>query len=73
MWPVIVALKELGGSATVGEIYERVTEAEGFTEEQQAVLTNDGKSHRSSTDCTGPAPISRASVPWRTPHVASGP
>jgi len=32
MWPVLSALKELGGSATVKEIYERVVEDEHFSE-----------------------------------------
>jgi len=43
MWPVLVALKELGGSATVKEIYERVVEDEQFSEEQQAAATKDGR------------------------------
>lgn len=43
MWPILTALKELGGSATVQEIYERVVEDERFTEEQQAVPTKDGR------------------------------
>jgi restriction system protein len=43
MWPVLAALKELGGSATVKEIYERVVEDEQFSEEQQAVTTKDGR------------------------------
>ena len=43
MWPVLCALKELGGSATVKEIYERVVEDERFSEEQQAVTTKDGR------------------------------
>src|ERR1019366_613161 len=43
MWPVLTALKELGGSANVQEMYQRVVEDEGFGEEQQAVLTKDGR------------------------------
>jgi len=43
MWPVLEALKELGGSATVKEIYERVVEDQQFSEEQQAVPTKDGR------------------------------
>ena len=43
MWPALTALKELGGSATVREMYERVVENEHFTEEQQAVPTKDGR------------------------------
>jgi restriction system protein len=37
MWPTVKALRTLGGSARVSEIYERVVEQEGFTEEQQAI------------------------------------
>ena len=43
MWPVLTALKELGGSANVQEMYHRVVENEGFSEEQQAVITKDGR------------------------------
>lgn len=43
MWPALSALKDLGGSATVREMYERIVESEGFTEEQQAVYTKDGR------------------------------
>lgn len=43
MWPVLTALKELGGSATVKEIYERVVEDEKFSEEQQSIPTKDGR------------------------------
>jgi restriction endonuclease Mrr len=38
MWPVLEALKALGGSATVQEMYEWVVADKQFTEEQQAVL-----------------------------------
>ena len=37
MWPTLEALKAIGGSATVQEIYEKVVEMERFTEEQQKV------------------------------------
>lgn len=43
MWATLNALKELGGSATVKEMYERVVEDQHFTEEQQAVSTKDGR------------------------------
>ena len=43
MWPALTALRELGGSATVKEMYERVVEDEHFSEEQQAVSTKDGR------------------------------
>lgn len=37
MWPVLRAVRELGGSARISEIVEKVIENEGFTEEQRAV------------------------------------
>jgi restriction system protein len=37
MWPALQATKELGGSATVGEMNERAMASAGITEEQQAV------------------------------------
>jgi len=43
MWPVIAALKELGGSATVREIYEQIVIDLSFSEAQQAVSTKDGR------------------------------
>lgn len=43
MWPTLTALRELGGSATIQELYERVVQDENLTEEQQAVLTNNGR------------------------------
>lgn len=42
MWPTIDALKSLGGSATIGEIVQRVISDEGFSEEQQAVKRRPG-------------------------------
>lgn len=43
MWPAVHALKALGGSATVKEMYEQVVEDEHYSEEQQAVSTKDGR------------------------------
>lgn len=43
MWPALTALKELDGSATVREMYDRVVEDEHFSEEQQSVTTKDGR------------------------------
>jgi restriction system protein len=37
MWPALQATKELGGSATVGEMSERAIKSAGISEEQQAV------------------------------------
>jgi restriction system protein len=42
LWPVLQAVAELGGSASISEIVETVTKREGFTDGQQAVLHNDG-------------------------------
>lgn len=42
LWPVLQAVAELGGSASIGEIVETVIKREGFTDDQQAVLHNDG-------------------------------
>ena len=41
-WPTLEGIRELGGSATVQEIVEAVTERQGFTEEQQAFMRPDG-------------------------------
>lgn len=43
MEPVLVALQRLGGSASVQAIYERVVADEGFSTEQKAVVTKDGR------------------------------
>jgi restriction system protein len=43
MWPALTALKELGGSASVKEMYKQVVDDEKFTEEQQEVSTKDGR------------------------------
>jgi restriction system protein len=41
-WPTVVAVRQLGGSASIGEIVETVIEHEGLTEEQQSILHGDG-------------------------------
>jgi restriction system protein len=41
-WPGLVALRQLGGSATNQEMNAQVIEGMGFTEEDQSVLQNDG-------------------------------
>ena len=43
MWPALIALKELGGSAKVKEMYKQVVDDEHFSEEQQEVSTKDGR------------------------------
>jgi restriction system protein len=42
LWPVLQAVAELGGSASIGEIVETVIKREGFSDVQQAVLHNNG-------------------------------
>jgi restriction system protein len=41
-WPTIVAVRKLGGSASIDEIVEKVIDQGGFTEEQQSILHGDG-------------------------------
>jgi len=42
LWPAVQAVAELGGSASIGEIVETVIKRQGFSDDQQAVLHNDG-------------------------------
>lgn len=42
LWPTVVALRALGGSGSIPEIDEQVVEQQGFSEELQSVLHNDG-------------------------------
>jgi restriction system protein len=42
LWPVLQAVAGLGGSASIGEIVETVIKREGFTDDQQAILHNNG-------------------------------
>jgi restriction system protein len=42
LWPALLAVDELGGSASIGEMVEAVVKRERFTDQQQAVLHNDG-------------------------------
>lgn len=41
-WPTVMALRALGGSGSNSEIDEKVVEQEGFSEELQSILHNDG-------------------------------
>jgi restriction system protein len=43
MWPALQATKELGGSATVGEMNERAIKSADISEEQQAVSHGEGR------------------------------
>ena len=42
LWPVLQAVAELGGSASIGEIVETVVKRERFSDAQQAMLHNNG-------------------------------
>lgn len=44
LWPAVVALRDLGGSASIEELNERIISEGDYTEEQQAVLHKDGPS-----------------------------
>lgn len=42
-WPTLEAIKRLGGSASIAEITEKVSEIEGLTEDQQTLLHVNGR------------------------------
>src|SRR5579883_175894 len=42
IWPVVLALRSLGGSASLAAIEEEIVHREGFSEEQQAVVHGNG-------------------------------
>ncbi|WP_432559278.1 restriction endonuclease [Granulicoccus sp. GXG6511] len=42
LWPSVVAVRELGSSASIEEMLQQVITVMGFSEEQQAVLHGDG-------------------------------
>lgn len=42
LWPAVVALRTLGGSASIDELLEQVIVQQGYSEEQQSVLHGDG-------------------------------
>lgn len=41
-WPILRAVRDLGGSASISEIVETVVKSEGFSEEAQTALHDDG-------------------------------
>ena len=43
LWPVIEALRVLGGSACIGEINDAIVESQGFTDDHMAVLNKRGR------------------------------
>jgi len=42
LWPTLQAVREIGDSATIEEIVENVVDAQGFSEELQAIAHGDG-------------------------------
>ena len=42
LWPTLSAVRELGGLGSIDEIVERALKAEGCSEDQQAVVHDDG-------------------------------
>ena len=46
MIPLLSALRKLGGSASIDEMYEEVVEEQGFSEEALAVLQNPEKTNQ---------------------------
>jgi restriction endonuclease len=42
LWPILCALRELGGSAAIEELNAKVISSGGYSDEQQAVLLGDG-------------------------------
>ena len=43
LWPILCALRELGGSAVIEELNAKVISSGGYSDEQQAVLLGDGR------------------------------
>ena len=73
MLVTVEALKELGGSATIQELDEKVVELEGVTEDEQAFAMAGNETGRvSSTTSPGHGPTSNAVMRWRTPRAGSG-
>ncbi len=42
LWPTLCAVRAMGDSGTIEEIVEKVTEMEGFSEQQQSLVHGDG-------------------------------
>jgi len=42
LWPTVAAMKELGGSGAIDEIYDTVMNQQGFSDDQQSVIHGDG-------------------------------
>lgn len=53
MWPALNALKDLGGSGSEREIYERVVENEGSLRDQLTVCVLERPPHGFSASATG--------------------
>ena len=62
LYPTLVAVRNLGGSATKSELLERVPETAGVTNEQLAVLFPEGSRHQGE-----PKVLYR--IPWACTHL----
>lgn len=77
MYPTLVAVTQLGGSAAIAELEEKVPELAGVTDEQLGVVYPKGSTLEGQSKvinrCTGPEPTSRRLELWKTAHVVCGP
>ena len=62
MYPTLVAVRNLGGSATKSELLERVPEIAGVTDEQLAVLFPEGSRHQGESKVL-------YRIPWACTHL----
>ena len=62
MYPTLVAVRNLGGSATKSELIDRVPEIAGVTDEQLAVLFPEGSRHQGESKIL-------YRIPWACTHL----
>ena len=62
LYPTLVAVRNLGGSATKSELLERVPEIAGVTDEQLAVLFPEGSAHQGESKVL-------YRIPWACTHL----
>ena len=62
MYPTLIAVRNLGGSATKSELLERVPEIAGVTDEQLAVLFPEGSGHQGESKVL-------YRIPWACTHL----
>jgi restriction system protein len=72
MWPALVAMKELGGSATHDELLEKVIELEHIPEAVQNVMHTERKTKVSYNLAWAKTYLGKV-VPSKTPPTVSGP